>query len=108
MEQNIEKNIKIKVNSSQFNYQYKKRIHFPFSISLLVTYLKSKTHIDKNFKFEKSFIFRNEVEKNIADNIKLPLNHPDFIMVYKIDDQLFGKNNLDNRLLSRVKRKING
>ena len=65
MEQNIEKNTKIKVNSSQFNYQYKKRIHFPFSISLLVTYLKSKTHIDKNFKFEKSFIFRNEVEKNI-------------------------------------------
>jgi hypothetical protein len=50
----------------------------------------------------------DEVEKNIADNIKLPLNHPDFIMVYKIDDQLFGKNNLDNRLLSRVKRKING
>jgi len=50
----------------------------------------------------------DEVEKNIADNIKLPLNHPDFIMVYKIDDELFGKNNLDNRLLSRVKRKING
>jgi radical SAM superfamily enzyme YgiQ (UPF0313 family) len=65
LEQNIEQNTKIKVNSSQFNYQYKKRIHFPFSISLLVTYLKSKTHIDKNFKFEKSFIFRNEVEKNI-------------------------------------------
>jgi hypothetical protein len=50
----------------------------------------------------------DEVEKNIADNIKLPLNHPDFIMVYKIDDELFGKNNLDNRLLSRVKRKISG
>ena len=65
MTQNIEKKRKIKVSSSQFNYQYKKRIHFPFSISLLVTYLKSKNQIDENFHFEKSFIFRNEVEKNI-------------------------------------------
>jgi radical SAM superfamily enzyme YgiQ (UPF0313 family) len=64
MENSIKKR-EIKVNSSQFNYKYKKRIHFPFSISLLVTYLKSKTKINENCKFEKSFIFRDEVEKNI-------------------------------------------
>jgi len=50
----------------------------------------------------------DEVERNIAENIKLPLNHPDFIMIYKIDDELFSKNNIDNRLLSKIKRKING
>ena len=65
MSQSIQKKRKIKINSSQYNYQYKKRIHFPFSISLLVTYLKSKSQIDENVHFEKSFIFRNEVENNI-------------------------------------------
>jgi len=48
----------------------------------------------------------DEVEKNIADNIKLPLNHPDFIMVYKIDDELFGKNNLDIPLLIEFEIKV--
>ena len=65
MKQNLAKKGQIKVSSSQYNYQYKKRIHFPFSISLLVTYMKSKPQINENFRFEKSFIFRDELEKNI-------------------------------------------
>jgi len=52
-----------KVNSCQFNYMYNGRIHFPFSISLLVAYIKSKEHLNKFFKFEKSFIFRNKIHE---------------------------------------------
>ena len=33
---------KIQVNSSQFNYVYNGRIHFPYSIATLVAHVKSK------------------------------------------------------------------
>ena len=49
---------------------------------------------------------KNEMGKNLPKDIELPLNHPEFIMAYKIDDNLFGKRNLDNRFLSRVMRKL--
>ena len=47
-----------------------------------------------------------EIENNSAKNIEIPLNHPEFIMAYKTDDDLFGKINFDNRFFSRVMRKI--
>ena len=49
-----------KVNSSQFNYTYRDRIHLPYSISLLVSYIKTKDNLSSNFKFEKTFVFRDE------------------------------------------------
>lgn len=49
----------IKVSSSQFNYTYGDRIHFPYSIALLVSYIKTKEKFSQ-FKFEKTFVFRTE------------------------------------------------
>ena len=53
------------VNSSQYNFQYGNRIHFPYSIAMLETFLQSNDHINKNFKFGKTFVFREHVEENI-------------------------------------------
>jgi len=49
-----------KINSSQFNYTYRDRIHLPYSISLLVSYIKTKEELSSKFKFEKTFVFRDE------------------------------------------------
>ena len=61
----------IKVNSSQFNYQYGDQIHFPYSIASLVSYIKSKSELAEKFNFEKSFVFRNKVENYINHQIKI-------------------------------------
>ena len=53
------------VNSSQYNFQYGNRIHFPYSIAMLETFLQSNYHINQNFKFGKTFVFREHVEEDI-------------------------------------------
>ncbi len=53
------------VSSSQYNYQYGDRIHLPYSIACLVTYLKNNQKIKENFKFEKTFVFRENIEDDI-------------------------------------------
>ena len=53
------------VNSSQYNFQYGNRIHFPYSIAMLETFLQSNDHINQNFKFGKTFVFREHVEEDI-------------------------------------------
>jgi len=55
----------IKVNSLQFNYQYGDQIHFPYSIGSLVTFLKTDEKIKANFKFEKTFVFRDHINEYI-------------------------------------------
>ncbi len=55
----------IKVSSSQFNYQYGGEIRFPYSIGSLVSYIQSKPDLAKNFKFEKSFVFRDKIDDYI-------------------------------------------
>ncbi len=55
----------IKVNSSQFNYQYGDQIHFPYSIATLVTYINSKPELSQHYKFEKTFVFRDRVDEYI-------------------------------------------
>ena len=60
----IKKNM-IQVNSSQFNYVYNKNIHFPYSIATLIAYVKSKNNLNSNFNFEKTFVFRDDIEKDI-------------------------------------------
>lgn len=57
-----------KISSSQFNYTYRNRIHFPYSISLLVSYIKTRKDLFSNFKFEKTFVFRDE--KKLDEYIK--------------------------------------
>ena len=53
------------VTSSQYNYQYGDRIHLPYSIACLVTYLKNNQKIKEDFKFEKTFVFRENIEEDI-------------------------------------------
>lgn len=55
----------IKVSNSQFNYKYGDQIHFPYSIASLVSYIKSKEQLVSHFKFEKTFVFRDNVEDYI-------------------------------------------
>ena len=56
-----------KVLSSQFNYLYGNQIHFPYSIARLVAYVKTNTQLSPNFEFLPTFIYRDELEKNILE-----------------------------------------
>ena len=56
---------KIKVYSSQFNYQYGTSIHFPYSIASLFAYVNSFPKLKKRFQYETTFIFRNKLEEYI-------------------------------------------
>ena len=55
---------KIKVYSSQFNYQYGTSIHFPYSIASLFAYVNSFPKLKKRFQYETTFIFRNKMFKD--------------------------------------------
>ena len=55
----------LKISSSQYNYQYGDRIHLPYSIACLASYLKTNHKIKENFKFEKTFVFRENIEEDI-------------------------------------------
>ena len=57
----------IKVNSSEFNFQYGDQIHFPCRIASMMAYVRTNGSIKNNFKFEKSFVFRTEVEEYIKE-----------------------------------------
>ena len=39
----------LKISSSQYNYQYGDRIHLPYSIACLASYLKTNHKIKENF-----------------------------------------------------------
>ena len=56
----------IKVNSSQFNYQYGDQIHFPYSIGSLISYLNSNYEIHNDCKFERTFVFRDKINEYIT------------------------------------------
>ena len=64
---NLLKNNLIKVNSSQFNHIYNHRIHFPYSVALLVGYIKSQKNLSKHFRFEKTFVFRDNLDNNVEE-----------------------------------------
>jgi len=55
----------IQVHSSQFNYQYEDQIHLPYSIAIMISYIKSKKHFNEHFKFEKTFVFREKINEYI-------------------------------------------
>ena len=58
-------NKKLKIYSSQFNYQYGTSIHFPYSIASLVSYARTIPELKDNLQFEKTFIFRNKLDEYI-------------------------------------------
>ena len=47
-----------------------------------------------------------EIEENVEKDIDFPLKHPEFIMVYKKDDEIYSKKNLDNSLFGKIKKKF--
>ena len=55
----------IRVFSAQFNYQYGKVIHLPYSIGSLVAFIKSFPELNSRFQFEKTFIFRNRFNEYV-------------------------------------------
>ena len=57
----------IKVHSSEFNYQYGDQIHFPYRISSLVAYIRSKEVLNKNFDFQKAGVLRENVDEYIQE-----------------------------------------
>jgi len=57
---------KLRVFSSQFNYQYGSVIHFPYSIASLVAYVKSFPELGERLHFEKTFVFRNKLDDYVA------------------------------------------
>ena len=59
----------LKINSCEFNYQYGDQIHFPYRISSLVAYIKSRESLENNFKFEKAFVLRENVDEYIKECI---------------------------------------
>ena len=57
---------KFKVFSSQYSNLFgNNQIHFPYSIASLVSYCETDLRIKKNFSFEKVFLFRNSIERDI-------------------------------------------
>ncbi len=61
----MDKSNLIQVDNCQFNYQYRNRIHFPYSIAALLSYIKDQHELAENFKFEKTLVFRNKIEEYI-------------------------------------------
>ena len=57
---------KVKVFSTQFNFQYGSVIHFPYSIASLVAYIKSFSNLDSQYQFEKTFVFRNKFDEYLS------------------------------------------
>ena len=54
-----------KIYSSQYNYKYGNQIHVPYSLATLFSHVKSIDNLKNEFKFEKSFIFRDKLEEDI-------------------------------------------
>lgn len=57
---------KIRVFSSQFNYQYGVVIHFPYCIASILAYVKSFPDLADHFEFQKSFVFRNKFDEYLS------------------------------------------
>ena len=57
-----------KVSSSQFNYLYGDQIHFPYSIGRLVAYVKTNKNINSQFKFDRTFIFRDQLNNYVEQS----------------------------------------
>ena len=54
-----------KIYSSQYNYKYGNQIHAPYSLATLYSHVDSIEQLKNKFKFQKTFVFRDNLEKNI-------------------------------------------
>ena len=68
-------NGKYRINSSQYSYFYGNQIHFPYSIATLAAYAMKDKEITDSFSFEKIFLTRDKIEKDIevCDNTDILL-----------------------------------
>jgi len=57
----------IKVKSSQYNHIFNNSIHFPYSIASLVAYVKQFPKLNNVLNFEKTFIYRDQIDENIKN-----------------------------------------
>ena len=48
-----------------------------------------------------------EIEDNFAREVEFPLKHPYFMMVHKQSDEQYSKRNYDDRMITRIKNKLN-
>ncbi len=94
-----------KIDTWDYQWNFTVRINTGLSIRPKVNLISNigfgedATHTSGNNK---------DIELNKAQNITFPLKHPNFVMIYRVDDKLFGQKNVDNRFLSKIKRKFNG
>jgi len=56
-----------KIVNSQYNYKYGNQIHAPYSIATLVSNINLIKDLKSQFKFEKTFVFRDKLEENILE-----------------------------------------
>ena len=74
----------IKVGSCQFNYSYRSRVFFPYSIAMLISYIKTKKELAQNLKFERTFVLREKVDDDIQKCKDLEILLCSFFGFYKI------------------------
>jgi len=55
----------VKVRSCQFNYSYRNRVFFPYSVAMLIGYIKSIKELNQNFDFDKAFVLREKVDEYV-------------------------------------------
>ena len=63
----------IKVNSSQFNYIYNGRVHFPYSIATIVAQVKNNENLNPRFNFEKTFV-QHKFNEDLIKQMKIYFN----------------------------------
>ena len=101
----LDKVLNGKIDSWDYQWNFTVRINNGLSIRPSVNLIgnvgfgEDATHTLGNNK---------EIENNTASQISFPLNHPEFVMIYRKNDEIFGKKNLDHRFLTKIKRKLNG
>lgn len=63
------------VGSTQFSYKYGNQLHMPYTIAILISYLKSNNTINQNFIFHPTGVDRTDFNKyiNLYENIDILL-----------------------------------
>ena len=71
--------------------------------------IRPSVNLVSNLGFRKDATHTTRNNKEMITSpkdIEMPLNHPEYIMPYKVDDYQFSKKFFDDRLISRLLRKI--
>lgn len=57
----------IKVCSTQFSYHYGSEIRLPYAIAILLSYCRFDIFVRQNYKFAKTFLFRDKINEYLED-----------------------------------------